>query len=88
MCACVCQGDDGAWTDADKYENVNQVSTHLLLGHTYIHTNTPTHKTANVYNMPGIERDISPPQVNSTDVSVVSALAKQLHAAFGFPDPQ
>jgi hypothetical protein len=40
--------DRGAWTDADKYENVNLVST--------------------------------------ADKSLVAALSKQLHAAFGYPD--
>lgn len=40
--------DTGAWTDADRFENVNLVTT--------------------------------------TEPSVVNALSKQLHAAFGFPD--
>ena len=44
------EGDDQAWTDADKFENVNVVKT--------------------------------------TDPTVVAALSKKLHAAFGFPDPE
>ena len=42
------EGDDGAWTDPDRFENVNVVA--------------------------------------STDKQIVSALSKQMHAAFGFPD--
>ena len=43
-------GDDQPWTDADKFENVNLVTT--------------------------------------TDANTVAALSKQLHAAFGYPDPE
>ena len=43
-------GDDKPWTDADKFENVNLVTT--------------------------------------TDAGTVAALSKQLHAAFGYPDPE
>ena len=42
--------DDQPWTDADKFENVNLVTT--------------------------------------TDANTVAALSKQLHAAFGYPDPE